>query len=63
MGGPEEVGISKEHLEEVEVGQRDDVLAETVVPSDVLPQASEGIPHHPCVTKTYSKKTMCTMVA
>ena len=63
MESPDEVVVPEERSEEVEMGQRDEVFAETVVPSEVLPQALEGVPRRPRVTKTYSKKTTGTTTA
>ena len=60
MESPEEVAVPEEHSEEVEVGQRGGVSAETVVPPEALPQALEDVPRHPRVTKTYSRKTTGT---
>ena len=63
MESPEEIMVPEGRSEDVEMGQRDEVLAETVVPSEVLPQALEGVPRRPRVTKTYSKKTTGTTTA
>ena len=63
MESSEELMVPEGRSEDVEMGQRDEVLAETVVPSEVLPQALEGVPRRPRVTKTYSKKTTGTTTA
>ena len=38
MESPEEIMVPEGRSEDVDMGQRDEVLAETVVPSEVLPQ-------------------------
>ena len=63
MESPEEDVVPAEHLEEVEMGQRGDTLAETVVLPDVVPQTLESNSPRPRVTKTYSKKSAGTAVA